>query len=234
MADRWNAWLRDHPAMVAGALVLVTFAVYGTSLAAGFVYDDEQQVVQNPFILNPHLWAKIFTTSVWSFKGVELHANFYRPLQFFSYWLICRIAGMNPGAFHLFQLVSYAASVWLVARLGRAVFQNELVAVTGALLWAVHPLHVEAVAWIASLPDVGFAFFYLLAFILFLRSERAREPSWWQHVLAAAVYFPALFFKEMAVTFPLMVLAWWLIRFERASWRRRALCCLPYVAPVGI
>ena len=52
--------------MVAGALVLVTFAVYGTSLAAGFVYDDEQQVVQNPFILNPHLWTKIFTTSVWS------------------------------------------------------------------------------------------------------------------------------------------------------------------------
>ncbi len=234
MTDRWNEWLRNHPGMVAGGLVLVTFAVYGTSLAAGFVYDDEQQVVQNPYVLNPHLWTKIFTTSVWSFKGVELHANFYRPLQFFSYWLICRVAGMNPGAFHLVQLIFYAASVWLVVRLGRALFQNELVAVTGALLWAVHPLHVEAVAWIASLPDVGFAFFYLLAFLLFLRAERLGELSWWQHVLAAAVYFPALFFKEMAVTFPLILLAWWLIRSGRESWRRHALCWLPYVAAGGI
>jgi tetratricopeptide (TPR) repeat protein len=234
LPDRWNEWLRDHPWMVAGALALITFAVYGTSLAAGFVYDDEQQVVQNPYVLKPHLWFHIFTSSFGSFLGMERDVNFYRPLQFVSYWLVCRVAGINAGAFHLFQLCFYAACVWIVYRLGNHMFQNQLVAFTGALLWAVHPLHVEAVVWIASLPDVGFAFFYLLAFILFLRAEREIGSPLRSHVGAAFVYLPSLFFKEMAVTFPLMLLAWWFFCAPSKSWRRRALIWLPYVAAVGI
>lgn len=234
MIDRWNEWLRDHRWLVAGVLALVTFAVYGISLANGFVYDDEQQVVQNPYVLNPHLWTKIFTTSVWSFKGVELRANFYRPLQFFSYWLICRVAGVNPGAFHLVQAILYAASVWLVYRLGRDLLKSEVAAFSAALLWAVHPLHVEAVAWIASLPDVGFAFFYLLAFLLFLRAERSGERRFRGHVFAAAAFLSALFFKEMAVTFPLMLFAYWFFGSERERWIPRLVRWVPYAAALAI
>ncbi len=223
--------------MVARAgLVLATYLVFARSLANGFVYDDGLQILQNPFVLNPHLWTKIFTGSVWSFGGPEVQTNFYRPLQFFSYWLLYRLAGPNPAAFHLFQLFLYMATVWLVYRLGRELLQNEVAALAGALLWALHPLHVEAVAWVAALPEVGFGFFYLLAFLLFLRAEKTARGGLLGHGVPGLAYFPALFFKEMAISFPLMLVAYWILASgERTagSWRGRAASWIPYLAAAG-
>src|SRR5579863_497887 len=162
---RSNERLRQYPRLAAAVLVLVTFAAYGGSLANTFVYDDEYQVLQNPFVVNPHLWRRIFTGSVWSFRGA-IGDNFYRPLQIFSYWLLYRVAGPDPAAFHLAQLLLYCVTVWLVYRLGAKLLRSELAAFAGALLWALHPLHVEAVAWIGGWPEVGFGLFYVLGFLL--------------------------------------------------------------------
>ncbi len=226
-------WLKNHPLLTAGVLVLVTFSVYARALANAFVYDDEQQILQNPFVLNPHLWSRIFTGGVWSFQGVAARGNFYRPLQIFSYWLVYRLAGPEPAVFHLVHLLLYSSTVWLVYRLGCHLLQTELAAFAGALLWAVHPLHVEAVAWIAGWPEAGFGFFYLLGFLLFLRAERATQGQALRHSLAALAYFPALFFKEMAVSFPLMVLAYWFFRPAKESWLNRGARFVPYLVTSG-
>lgn len=206
MFTRMDALLKKYPFAAAGMLVLVTGAVYAGSLANGFVYDDDAQVLENAFVQNPRLWSRIFTGPVWSFWG--LHTNFYRPLQFLCYWVMFRLAGPNPAAFHLFQLLLYAASVVLVYLLGRRLLEDRLVAFLGALLWAMHPLHVEAVAWISALPDVAYGFFYLLALLLFLRAEKAANGRWRGHTLAALALFGALLFKEMALSFPLLLLAY--------------------------
>lgn len=233
MLSHWNERLKKYPYLVGAVLALTTFLAYAGTLTNGFVYDDEHQIVQNPFILNPHLWPRIFSGSVWSFLGVAVQTNFYRPLQFFTYWVVYRVAGPNPAAFHLFQIFLYAATVWLVYRVGRELLQNALAAFAGAVLWALHPLHVEAIAWIASIPEAGFGFFYLLAFLLFLRAERAERRRGEKHALAALAYFPALFFKEMALSLPLLILAYWLFLAPKESWLRRSARVVPYLLAVA-
>jgi len=229
MMGRWSGWLDKRAWFAAFLLVAVTLVVFAGTLANGFVYDDEQQILQNPFVLNPKLWPRIFLGSVWSFMGSQVQTNFYRPLQFFSYWLVYRLAGPNPAAFHLLLLVLYTGSVWLVFRIGREALQNQLAAFIGALLWAVHPLHVEAVAWIAALPEVGFAFFCLVALLLFLRAERSAESRMRGHMAGAAAFLPALFFKEMALAFPLLLLTYWLLAAPPERWWKRLLRWLPYL-----
>lgn len=236
MLSWWDEQRGKKPLLAGALLALVVFIVYAGALGNGFVYDDSPQIVENPFIQNPHYWWRIFTGSVWSFQGAGAHANFYRPLQFFSYWLIYRLAGPNPAAFHLFHLLLYAATVWLVYQVGRKLFDNEPAAFVAALLWALHPLHVEAVAWISALPDAGFGFFYLLAFLLFLHAETSTHKQAVGHCVAALAYFPALLFKEMAISFPLLLLAYWLFVAARPTgtgWRGWAARWLPYLVAVG-
>ena len=231
MFERWSEALEKHRLLAGASLVLITFVVYAGALANDFCYDDGQQIVTNFFVLNPHLWKRIFTGSVWSFQGGS--TNFYRPLQFVCYWLTYRIAGFNPAAFHLFNLLVYVATVWLVYRIARELFRHELAALLGALLWALHPQHVEPVAWISALPDVGAAFFYLLALLLFLRAETSAGRGLPAHGWAAVVYFPALFFKEMALSLPLLLLAYWFVLAPPEPWRKRVIRWAPYVLAVG-
>jgi hypothetical protein len=234
--SRWEDWLQKNPRTAALALFLSSFVLYASSLANGFVYDDEYQILQNPFVTNPHLWTKIFTGSVWSFQAVAFPTNYYRPLHIFTHWVIYRLAGPNPAAFHLFQVLMYAGTVVLVFQIARRMLRNEVAAFAGAVLWAVHPLHVEAVAWIAAVPDTGYGFFYLLGFLAFLRAEERNEGAIRAHVIAALAFFPALFFKEMALSFPLLILAYWFF-FPRflpgVTWRDRGVHVVPYAATIA-
>ena len=164
MLEQWNRRLQSHPRLAGGLLFLTTYVVFSGTLSNLFVHDDIPQVLDNPFLRNIGLWTRIFTGSVWSFRGPAQHDNMYRPLQFITYWALYRLDGPNPVVFHLFLLLFYAASVWLVFLLAKRLMPNSLVAFAGALLWALHPLHVETAAWISALPDLGAAFFYIARF----------------------------------------------------------------------
>jgi len=220
--------------VAAGILVLVTFALYGRALGNGFAFDDEQQIVQNPIVANPHWWRYIVNQPAWAFLGSQVWYTYYRPLQFFSYWILWRIAGPNPGAYHLYQLLFHAASVWLVYRVGRELVGQELPAFAGALLWALHPVHVEAVAWVAASVDVGSGFFHLLAFLLFLRSER--EGRWWdwRHAAGAVAFGLGLLFKEMALSFPVLMVAYWFFLGKPRRWSGRVAVLAPYAAVLAL
>jgi Flp pilus assembly protein TadD len=230
--DAWNDFLGKHRGLCAALLFLFTFTVFRTTLTNGFVFDDSPLIVENPFILNPHFWKHIFTGDAWAFQGGH-SSFFYRPLQFAIYWLIYRLAGSDPTPFHLVNLTLYAATGWLVYRLGRKLLRSDIAALIGAFLWLVHPLHVEAVAWISALPDLGAGFFYLLAFLLFCNAETASQGKLGKHALAALVFLPALFFKEMALSFPLMVVAYWFFFFESGKsgrWTGKVAYWSPYLA----
>lgn len=235
----WNERLKGHPWTVGALLALFTVVSYWGALRNSFVSDDESQINANPFVLNPHLWTKIFTGTVWSFNSASARDNYYRPLQIFWYWLVYRVGGPNPGLFHVLQILVYAATAWLVYRLGCEIFGHECAALAGAGLWILHPLHVEAVAWIAGMADVGCGFFFLLAFLLFVRAEKTETPNLQSHLLPALVYFPALFFKEMAVCFPLLALAYWFFFSPSSSaggardWAGRLVRSVPYFVAVG-
>jgi protein O-mannosyl-transferase len=234
LLEEWNRRLQDHPRLAGGVLFLITYVVYCGTLSNLFVHDDIPQVLENPYLRNPRDWTRIFTGSVWSFRGPAQHDNMYRPLQFAVYWLLYRIKGPNPAVFHLALLLFYAAAVWLVFRLACELLPNSLVAFAAALLWALHPLHVETVAWVSALPDLGVGFFCLLAFLFFVRAERRQAAAIGDYVLAAAAFLPALFFKEMALAFPLLVLVYWFYFPGTRSWMSKILRWLIIVAPVAV
>jgi tetratricopeptide (TPR) repeat protein len=228
LLNRFEDLLKKHSVVAKWLLVLATVVAYGRMLANGFVYDDGKQVLENPFVRNPRLWRRIFTGSVWSFQEAPSAGNFYRPLHIFSHWLVWRVAGPNPSVFHLYQLVFYVITVLLVYRLGRELFSSHLAAYAGALLWALHPLHVEPVCWIAGVPDVGCGLFFVLAFLLFLRAEGAAHGRWVWHALAAGALAVALLFKETALSFPLLLGIYWFVLGKQESWWRPVLRWLPY------
>jgi hypothetical protein len=220
--------------MAGAGLFLTTYLVFCGTLSNLFVHDDIPQVLENPYLRNPGLWTRIFTGSVWSFRGPAQHDNMYRPLQFITYWALYRLKGPNPVVFHLALLLFYAAAVWLVFRLACELLPTSLVAFAGALLWALHPLHVETVAWISALADLGAALFFVLAFLLFIRAERSPDGPIVRHLLAAAAFFPALFFKEMALTFPLIILVYWFFFPGKSSWKNKVIHWSIYAGAVAV
>src|SRR5271168_1319187 len=188
-----------------GVLLLVVFVCYGNILANSFVYDDGQQILRNPYVKSWHFVPQIFGSTVWSFIGQAGATNYYRPLMTFSYLVLWKIFGPIPFGFHLFSLFMQCAVVVMMFYAGRRLFLDDRIAWLAALLFAVHPIHTEAVAWIAALPDLEAGFLLLLA--LWLLATPSRKD--WKAELGVTLCFclallckePALMFAPLAVAF---------------------------------
>jgi tetratricopeptide (TPR) repeat protein len=198
-------------AVLVALLLLVTFACYSNILANSFAYDDGQQILQNPYVKSWHYLPQIFGTTVWSFVGQAGATNYYRPLMTFSFLLLWQIFGALPFGFHLFSLWLQCAVVVTMFFAGRRLFHDVRIAWLAALLFAVHPIHTEAVAWIAALPDLEAGFLLLLA--LWLLTDPAGAS--WKRQLGVTLCFclallckePALMFAPLAVAFEHLVAA---------------------------
>ena len=183
-------------------MFLLGFLPYVNTLLAGFVYDDNFQVVANPYVHSFHHLREIFTTTVWSFEGAAGVTNYFRPMMTLGYLLTYQIAGLVPFSFHLVNLVLNCGAVWLVFLVLRR-FSGERVALIGAGLFALHPIHTEPVAWIAAVTDLQLTVFYLGAFLLYLRlPETARRVR--ARVILCIVFLLALLSKEQAMTLPVL------------------------------
>lgn len=185
-------------------LFLLAFLPYVNTLMNSFVYDDNFQVVDNPYAHSFRYLRQIFTTNVWSFQGAQGITNYYRPMMTFGYLLSYQIAGAIPFSFHLWNLVLNGLVVWLVFYLLRR-FSGERVAMIAAGLFALHPIHTEAVAWIAAVTDLELALFYLATFLLFLKLPEASH-RWRMTAVMCGCYAAALLSKEQAMTLPVMAM----------------------------
>ena len=191
-------------------LTLIAFLAVGAALPYlntlrnGFVSDDEMQVLDNPYIRNFHHLAKIFTTPVSSYLGVEA-LKYYRPLMNVGYLLCYQVFGPHPFGFHLANIVLHGAVVCAVFLLTKRMFQDRNLALMAAVLFAIHPIHSEAVAWIAASPDLQLSLFYLLTFWFFLAvAQPGGRFSYFAQLAMAGSFVLAIFSKEQAVTLPLL------------------------------
>jgi hypothetical protein len=190
-------------------LTLLAFLVVGAALPYlntlrnGLVSDDEMQVLQNPYIRNFHHWAKIFTTQATSY--IPGMPNFYRPLMNVEYLLCYQVFGPRPFGFHLLNIVLNVAVVGAVFLVTKRMFQDRNLALMAAVLFAIHPIHSEAIAWIAASPDLELSLFYLLTFWLFLAVARpGGRFSYLAQLAMAGSFLLALLSKEQAVRLPLL------------------------------
>ncbi|HUY15434.1 MAG TPA: tetratricopeptide repeat protein [Terriglobia bacterium] len=201
---RWRSWL---PTVV---LLLLATLPYLNSLWNGFVYDDDTQVLSNPYIQNFTHLKQIFTTTVWSYQGGAMGVtNYYRPLMTFGYLLIHQAFGYRPFYFHLVNILTNAAVVLALYLLTLGMFGDRTIAFLAAALFALHPIHTEAVNWIAAITDLELTLFFLLAFWFFLSLARPRDRRWWlgQSGLGAS-FLLCLLSKEQAMMLPVLATAY--------------------------
>ena len=178
---------------------------YLNTLHNFFVYDDNTQILQNPYLQSFHHLKDIFTTPVWSFLGGDYPRNYYRPLMSLGYLLCYQLFGPIPWPFHLLNIVLNALVVLVLFFVTWRMFDDRLPAYIAAGLFAIHPIHSESVAWIAAVTDLQLAFFYLLTFWFFLGLSKWRGRKLVFGYLGMAASFAlALLAKEPAVTLPVL------------------------------
>lgn len=200
-------------------LVIIVFVVYANSLSGGFILDDWHQVFQNPWIKGFGHIREIILSGAWEFE--KKLTNYYRPLMHLTYMLIWNALGESPVYYHWVNIALHAANTVLVfvlsRRLMKIFFKEEhlLPAFIGSAIFAIHPIHTEAVDWIASVPELSFTFFGLSSFYFYLRSDGRMDASYW---VSAFLFFIALLGKETAVALlPVLVLYDILARGQKAG-----------------
>src|ERR1044071_6286971 len=193
--SRHRAWrLRDKPLYLAtGALVVIVFAVYANSLGGDFVFDDQYLVLvySRPRSLS-HL--------------LEMMIDSYRPVRNLSYILDYIVWGARPFGFHLTNVLLHAANAALVFLLARRFRLSAVAAFLTALIFAVHPIQTDAVAYISGRRDVLFTLFYLAAFHSYPTYHARRRFKYF--ALFLICWACSLMAKEMAVSLPLLIFLW--------------------------
>lgn len=195
-------------------ILLVAIGVYSNAIFNDFVYDDTPQVLENIWIRDFTYLPDIFTNSVWSFQDKNIISNYYRPLMHTIYLINYQIFGLSPWGFHLVNVLFHAGVcvlVFLISSqlLGKSGFTetsaNILPSFIASILFAVHPIHTEAVTWVAGLPELTFTLFILLSFYYYIRSSDYSKAD---HLLSMTFFFLATLCKETALTLPIILICY--------------------------
>ncbi len=207
-------------------LALLTFFAYGKAGHCQFINLDDDAYVQFQPMVNQGLR---FAGVVWAFTAP--HSNNWHPLTSISHMLDCQLFGVRPGPMHVENVCWHALNAILVflvwSRLTGARWRSALV----AALFALHPLHVESVAWVSERKDVLSGCFFLLAIYAYtLHAKQAGVPAGgWRHTraywFAVGSFTLALVCKPIVVTLPLLLLLldfWPLRRFGASHPQSRA------------
>jgi tetratricopeptide (TPR) repeat protein len=193
-------------------LAVMTFIVYGRTLHYEFVdYDDNVYVYDNP-VVSAGLTLKGIA---WAFGHYQT-ANWV-PLTLVSHMLDCQFYKLNAGGHHLTNVLLHTASVILLFLVLRQMTSTLWRSAFVAAVFAVHPLHVESVAWVAERKDVLSGFFFMLALWAYVRYVRKPE-SLSGYLMVLLLFALGLLSKPMLVTLPLILLLldyWPLNRFSK-------------------
>ena len=205
--QRWRV------AAVCLVLAAISFAVFGQTLTHEFInYDDNIYVYDNPVVAQGLTLKGI----VWAFS---FHAANWHPLTWLSHMLDCQLYGLHPAGHHLTNVLLHTATVialfLVLRRMTGALWRSAFV----AALFAIHPLRVESVAWVAERKDVLSGLFFMLTLGAHVRYAR-RPRSLARYGLVALLFAMGLMCKPMLVTLPVVLLLldyWPLQRVESAG-----------------
>ncbi len=180
-------------------LILSTLLIYYQAVHCGFInFDDNGYVYENTYVSSG-----LNLTSVrWAFTTMEM--GNWHPVTWLSYLLDSQLFGADPAAFHVSSIIIHILNTLLLflllCRLTGAIWENAFI----AALFALHPLHVESVAWIAERKDVLSGFFFFVT--LYCYSRYAEKPKPLLYLLTISAFALGLMSKPMLVTLPLILL----------------------------
>ncbi len=219
-----------HHLLSISLILIISIAVYSNTLKNGFVYDDRFTIVDNLFIKNWNNLPELFSKTYFSRSGEET----YRPIVTLSYFVDYSLWGLKPFGYHLTNLLLHSANVVLVYLFALLLLNNPLsptllrgsniththtytrwIAFFTALLFSIHPIQSEAVNAISFREDLLVVFFLTAAFLILSPQGRGegegdRGLSLTFYLVSLFLYLLALLSKEMAVTFPLLLIGYYL------------------------
>ncbi len=197
---------RRHALTVLG-LGLLVLVSYFPALSGGFVWDDvifsEEPVLQR--------WSGLW--SVWFAPADIKNEGHYWPIVYSSFWLEHKLWGLAPMGYHIVNLLLHWVNTLLVWRLLARLSVPGALAT--AVVFAVHPLHVESVAWLIERKDLLSGLFYFAAALAWMRF--VETPNRWNYGLALGFYVAAMLSKSVAVTLPVALLIWHWWQRERIT-----------------
>ena len=188
---------QDVPALVAlGLLVVVSYLP--AMLWGGFVWDDNLFIKVDPVREVSGLW------QIWFSPSAIEGENHYWPLVYTTFWLEHKLWGFDPTGYHIVNVLLHLANTLLLWHILRRL------AVPGtwvvAAVFAVHPLHVESVAWVIERKDVLSGLFYLAAALVWMRFVEQPNPR--RYAWSLVLYAAGLLSKSIVVTLPVVLLIW--------------------------
>ena len=197
----------------------LAFLVYVPALGFQFVYDDKPQIIQNPGI---HAWRYLphyFTSHAWAELYPHVNGNYYRPLFLLWFRLNHAVFGLDPKGWHLTTILCHVAATYMVFILIRRLAASRWIAFTAATLFALHPVHMESVAWVSGVTDPLMAIFLIGSFLAYLSFREEKHAGWM--ALALTLFALGLLEKETIVVLgPLVFVYAWLYAKEK-SWSIR-------------
>ncbi len=212
------------------ALLVVIGGIYWQVRSFEFLnFDDNIYVSQNSFVNQGLTWQGLR----WAFS--EAHGGHWHPLSWISHMIDCEIFGLNPGAHHLVNVAFHALNALLLFLL---VQRFRVLSSAGSffisLIFALHPLRLESVAWITERKDVLSLFFMLISlhgYIWYVRATRARCGKYLFSLVALSL---ALLAKPSAVVLPalFLLLDWWPLKRDFARWGNLLAEKIPFVLVV--
>jgi tetratricopeptide (TPR) repeat protein len=211
---------------VLGALIFcATVLVYLPALSGNFIWNDSD------YVTAPALRSLAGLARIWTVAGATQQ---YYPLLHSAFWVQHRLFGDHPLGYHIVTLLLHAGSAVLFALILRRLSAGDRARPCAgfewlaALLFALHPVHVESVAWITEQKNTLSLACYLAAALTYLRFDQARRR--WTYLAALAMFAASLACKTVTATLPaaLLVIFWW--QRGQLDWRRDVRPLLPWLA----
>ncbi len=203
-----------RPVVLLAVIAALTFLIYQSTLSFGFVWDDHVQVESNPLILSWKTLPRAFQSNLW--YQVTPEGSYYRP--FFMVWSVLNhsLFGLQPWGWHLTNVLLHLIATCLLFVLLRRLKVEYWTAAIATLLFALHPVHIEPVAWISAGSDTLATILYILTFLAFLkaRQNHGRQKLLWM-AGSWLVFACALLTKEMGLTFPVILALYLLLVPEK-------------------
>jgi protein O-mannosyl-transferase len=187
-----------------------TYFVYAAITKFQFVYDDRAQILFNVSVHSTHFLPQYFTQAAWA-QPQGLPGNYYRPL--FLCWLLgnFNLFGISPTGWHFTSILLHLGVSFMVYLLGRKLIPDlRLAGLMAAVVFALHPSHVEVVAWASGVMELLLSLFYIGSFLCYIEHRRGKRKILW---LAAslALCAAAVLSKETAVVLPVVIVCYELL-----------------------
>ncbi len=220
-----TVWPRSYLVAAAALIATATVIAYLPALGGRFIWDDDAHVTRAELRSAHGLYR------IWFDVGATQQ---YYPLLHSVFWFQHKLWGDRPVGYHAVNIALHVVAAVLVMLIVRRLLSDRGVpwadsaAILSAAVFALHPVHVESVAWITELKNTLSAVFYLSAMLVYLGFDVSRSCG--GYALATLLFAMALLSKPVTVTLPpaLLVIFWW--QRGRLSWRRDFLPLLPWFA----